>query len=60
MNTELTPREKLVLNKLAEAWNAFLLLDDRSLMDDFLRSIHTSQPLIALRVARRVDPNVWH
>ena len=56
-----TENELQVLRALSVAWDAFLTLpvqhpDDR---DDFRRSIHASQDLIAIRLARRVDPVTW-
>ena len=57
----LTEAEKTVLQKLGETWNLFCSLDNR-LNDDnkeFLDCIHRAQQIIAMRVARRVDPEVW-
>lgn len=46
---------------LADAWNKFLALtgnrqDD---VEEFRTAIHSAQSKIALRVARRVNPEVW-
>jgi hypothetical protein len=53
--------EHEVLMHLADAWNKFLSLtgnrtDD---VDEFRHAIHEAQSKIALRVARRVNPEVW-
>lgn len=60
MNLTFTERE--ILDHLANAWNAFTSLDKRSEhdSDEFHQAIHAAQQLIALRVARRVDPDVWN
>jgi acyl-CoA synthetase (AMP-forming)/AMP-acid ligase II len=57
----LTDGERSVLAATANAWNAWCSLPDRALHDDdeFMRTIHSAQQLIALRVARRVNPDVW-
>jgi hypothetical protein len=57
----LTPREKEVLDHLASAWNAFLLLtpahpDETS---DMRSAIHSAQYIIGTRVARRVETDYW-
>jgi len=53
--------EHEVLMALADAWNKFLALtgnrsDD---VEEFRHAIHQAQSKIALRVARRVNPEVW-
>ncbi len=53
--------EHEVLMALADAWNKFLALtgnrsDD---VEEFRTAIHAAQSKIALRVARRVNPEVW-
>jgi hypothetical protein len=62
---ELAPRatiqERIVVRLLAEAWNAFLALD-RDHPDELIEmrsAIHRGQDLIAFRVARRADPDLW-
>lgn len=57
----LTELERDVLDRLASAWNAFVELERRAESDsaEFAAAIHRAQNLIALRVARRVDPDVW-
>lgn len=64
MNPSLTPEEKAVLASLTLAWNSFLnlprspsdTLDDAS---DFRQAIHRAEDLIAVRVARRLEPDIW-
>lgn len=57
----LTDHEKGSLDRLVQAWNAWCDLPDRPQADDlaFMDAIHRAQALIALRVARRADPDVW-
>lgn len=59
--TELTDQEKYCLAELANAWNVFTQLPDKHPSDDaeFLTAIHDAQKMIALRVARRVNTEVW-
>jgi hypothetical protein len=57
----LTDGERVVLDRLAEAWNAFTVLgnyhpDDHN---EMRAAIHQAQNIIATRVARRVDPDIW-
>lgn len=58
---KLTPQEEELLRKLGEAFNLYSNLDKRSEADneEFTDAIHRAQQLIALRVARRVNPEVW-
>lgn len=57
----LTVEEKELLCKLGECWNLFTSLEKRSSADnsEFVDAIHRCQQIVALRVARRVDPEVW-
>jgi hypothetical protein len=57
----LTEEELQVLYHLREAWNAFSRLEKHREMDktEFVDSIHKTQQIIALRVARRVNPEIW-
>jgi len=57
----LTKEEIKVLSALTDAWNLWTDLKNRAQSDDleFQTAIHTAQNLIALRVARRVDPDIW-
>jgi len=61
MNYGLTYDEKLVLNHLKSAWNIFVGLDKHCVLDktEFVEAIHRAQSIIALRVARRVDVDIW-
>jgi hypothetical protein len=58
----LTSKEKAALDHLAQAWNEWIDLPGKSKSDDveFMDSIHRAQAMIAMRVARRADPDVWH
>lgn len=58
---KLTPQEEELLKKLGEAFSIYSSLDKRSEADnkEFTDAIHRAQQLIALRVARRVNPEVW-
>ena len=58
---KLTPEEKDLLQKLVEAYNLYTALDKRSNADnnEFVDALHRLQQIVALRVARRVDPEVW-
>lgn len=53
--------EQQILRKLGEAWNEFQALSNHIQSDkkEFLDAIHRCQQIIALRVARRIDPGVW-
>ncbi len=57
----LTEDEKQVLALLAQAWDKFNSLDKKCPSDnpEFLDSIHRAQQVVALRVARRANPEVW-
>jgi len=57
----LTWQEKDVLKYLGDAWNHFNSLQNTSTDDhnEFRDAIHRTQQIIALRVARRVDKDVW-
>ena len=58
---KLTDKEVVVLAHLADAWNEFCELEDTPErdIDVFMDCINTAQSRIALRVARRVDPDIW-
>lgn len=58
----LTMEERHILHLLGDVWNSYSMLPRRSDADnsEFCDAIHRLQQLIALRVARRVDPDVWH
>ena len=57
----LTETEENCLNHLASAWQIFSELKGKHPQDDneFCNAIHDAQKMLALRVARRVNPNVW-
>jgi len=57
----LTLDEKDVLSHLAQAWEKFVALPQNSTdnLKEYQESIHRCQQLVALRVARRADPEVW-
>ncbi len=57
----LTEKEQLVMDKLMEAYSAFLDLskehpDERS---DFVDGIHRCQDVLAVRICRRIYPKGW-
>lgn len=60
-NPSLTFEEQHVLHLLADAYNSFITLPKRSHYDneEFVDGVHRLQQLVALRVARRVDPHIW-
>jgi hypothetical protein len=56
----LTSGERLVLHHLAEAWNKWChVMGDVEQGSEMADAIHRAQDLVALRVAQRVDPDVW-
>jgi hypothetical protein len=61
-NKGLTDQEKEILFLLADAWNKFQAIEGKHPDDnrDFLDGIHNLQRLIGVRVARRVDVDVWN
>lgn len=60
-NPSLTAEEKRLLNILVEAWNLWITLDEKHPDDnpEMKSAIHSAQSLVALRVARRADPDIW-
>lgn len=60
-STGLTNEEKECLKHLADAWDLFSKMNIKHPDDDkeFKTAIHDAQKMIALRVARRIDTNVW-
>jgi hypothetical protein len=58
----MTAPERRALELLATAWDAFVSLPDPHPCDasEFSAAIHQCQNLIAFRVARRVDPEIWN
>ncbi len=61
MQCGITREEECCLAHLAEAWNSFLKLKNKHPSDnqEFSSKIHELQYLIAARIARRVDKDVW-
>lgn len=57
----LTDKEKECLGHLAKAWELFNEMQEKHPQDDseFCTAIHDAQKMLALRVARRVDKDVW-
>lgn len=55
----MTEPEKMVMDQLVAAWNAFVALPDSVAIEEFSRGIHDAQMAIALRVARRANPEIW-
>ncbi len=57
----LTEEEKEVLFLLKQAWDKFNALGDHVSHDltEFTYGIHLAQQKLAMRVARRADPDVW-
>jgi hypothetical protein len=60
-NPGIAPEEQEVLHHLIEAWKKFLELGKKhpSDNDEFAYAIHLAQQKIGMRIARRVDPEVW-
>jgi len=58
---KLTPEETDLLKNLGNTYNLYCSLDKRSEADnkEFVDALHRLQQIIALRVARRVNPEVW-
>jgi hypothetical protein len=57
----LTEQEKLVLKLTADLWNEYMKLPETHISErsELQLFIHQIQHLIAVRVARRVDPEIW-
>jgi hypothetical protein len=57
----LTDEEKEVLSLLAQAWAAFSELGEKhpSDNDEFRYAVHLCQQKVGMRVARRVDQDIW-
>jgi hypothetical protein len=58
---QLTESEKEVLAYLAHAWNKFIKLDNHHLdhINEFRHGIHKLQYIIGVRVAQRLNPEIW-
>lgn len=63
INPNLTEEELDVLRLLSSSWTEFTLLPqitfNQDQMNDFRQAIHTCQRIIATRVAKRLEPDVW-
>lgn len=57
----LTDKEKDVIAALSDAWNKFLLLPARGPSDTevFNHAIDSAHGVIAFRVAKRLNPEIW-
>jgi hypothetical protein len=60
-DAQLTLEEQVLVNRLADVWNLYLQLEPYDMLDsiDFSKAIHVAQNLIAVRVARRANPELW-
>jgi hypothetical protein len=56
-----TADEKAVLASLVAAWQQYVALpvEHPDEIRDFTDAIHRAQDLLAIRVARRADPDTW-
>jgi len=58
----MTEKEKEVMQHLINFWNGYLALPDTTGVcdtEDIRHAIHKIQGVMAIRVARRVDPDIW-
>lgn len=57
----LTQNEQIVMNKLMEAYEAFLELNKEhpDELRDFVDGIHRCQDVLAVRICRRIYPKGW-
>ena len=62
-NVGMTPKEKEAMEHLVDFWNAYLALPDskgtettRTVCD----AVHIIQGVMAIRVARRANPEIWN
>ena len=60
-NNGLLPNEQLVMDKLMEAYAAFLKLDREHFdeLRDFVDGVHRCQDVLAVRICRRIYPKGW-
>ena len=58
---KLTPEETDLLRRLGECYNLYCSLNTRSEADnkEFVDALHRLQQIVALRVARRANPEIW-
>lgn len=59
---QLTEEEKEVLDHLRNAWNKFVKLDAKhpDHNNEFRDAINKLQYIIGVRVAQRVNPEIWY
>jgi hypothetical protein len=57
----MTEKEKLTMELLVSFWNAYVTLPnvDPHTLQLVCDSVHTIQGVMAIRVARRVNPEIW-
>lgn len=57
----LTPDEQLVMDKLMEAYAAFIRLsrEHPDELRDFVDGVHKCQDVLAVRICRRIYPEGW-
>lgn len=60
-HAKITDHERRVIDRLAVAWNEFNALqpEEDEAKAEFRRAINSAASIIALRVARRVNPECW-
>ena len=56
-----TDKEHAILHRLADAWNLFISQPGTSADDrrEFCHHVHALQHLVALQLARRVEPGTY-
>lgn len=61
MDNKLTHIENCIMRDLTAAWNKFILLEPTHPDDilDFKKSLHDMQRVLATRLARRVNPEIF-
>lgn len=58
----MTSKEKEVMNHLVDFWNAYLALPNINGVDssrEVCDALHIIQGIMAMRVARRANPEIW-
>lgn len=59
MEKEFTPEEKAVFDKIVEAHNLFLELEDSKNKPEWCETIHKLQDIVGLRLLRRIHPEIY-
>jgi len=59
MSKVLTEKEKEVLNKIVEAHNLYLELEEVKDTQEWCEAIHKLQALLSLRLLRRIHPEIY-